>query len=182
MNFLILTTLDASKAALELSNHAPLWDAFTTRQTVTGSAHVDTKCIPLRGDLSSPFALGVDRPRTQYAAELPACMALVNKVLAGLDVLEVGVAMLVNLKPGGRVTPHRDEGEYARYFSRMHIVVSSSPGNWIKCANDTLSPTAGQAFLFNHHALHSAGNDSDTERIHLIVDVKLKEPLWHFQQ
>lgn len=182
MNFNFLTTLDTSEAAKELTINAPLWDAFTLRQTLPGSPHVDTKCIPLRGDLSFPFALGVQRPRTEYGLRLPACAALVNKVLAGLDVLEVGLVLLVKLRAGGYVRPHPDEGEYARHFSRMHIVVSSEPGNWLTCGDETAYPTQGQVFIFNHHAMHSAGNASANERVHLIVDIKLKEPQWQFPQ
>lgn len=182
MNFNFLTTLDTSEAATELSINAPLWDAFTLRQNLKGSPHGDTKCILLRGDFCRPFALGVTRTRTHLGAQLPACIALVNAALTGLPVVEVGMAMAVSLKPGGRVLPHPDEGEYAGHFDRMHIVVTKNPASWLLCGDELAYPEQGDLFFFNHHIMHSAGNDSDKERVHIIVDVKLKEPQWQFQQ
>lgn len=175
MNFTLLANLDTSEASRELTSNAPLWDAFTTRQTTQGSPHVDTKCIPLRGLLSFPFALGVTRPRTQFAPLLPACMALANRVLAGLPVAEVGLVMLAKLRPGGRIIPHPDEGPYAEHFSRYHVVIDAAAGNWFSVAGQHANPEQGDLFTFNHHLVHSAGNDSERDRIHMILDLTLKD-------
>ena len=182
MNFNFLTTLDTSKAATELSTNAPLWDAFTLRQNLPGSPHGDTKCILLRGDFCRPFALGVTRTRTHHGEKLPDCIALVNSALAGLPVIEVGNVMAVSLKPGGRVLPHPDEGEYAYHFDRLHIVVTDNHNSWLLCGDERAYTKQGDMFFFNHHIMHSAGNDSNTERVHIIVDVKLESHQWQFQQ
>lgn len=175
MNYQLLTSVLTGQAVEEIATNAPLWDAFTLRQTLKGSAHVDTKCVPLRGNLSFPLAVKAPRTLTPWASQLPECVALVNHILSGLNVKEVGNVLLVSLRPGGRIIPHADEGDYADYFERIHIVVSAATGNWFRCGGTTHEPSTGDVFQFNHRLIHSAGNDSDQERIHLIVDVKLKE-------
>lgn len=178
MNFELLANLDHDGMALarrELNDHAPLWDAFTTRQTLQGSPHVDTKCIPLRGLLSFPFALDIVRPRTPFAARLPSCMRLANYVLSCLPVQEVGNVMLAKLRPGGRILPHPDEGPYAEHFTRYHLVIDSHAGNWFDVAGHRVSTEQGDLFTFNHHLVHSAGNDSERDRIHMILDLTLKD-------
>lgn len=175
MNYQLLAYFRVAGAARELQSHAPLWDAFTLRQSLPGSAHHDTKCIPLRGNLSFPFALDITRTRTPYSDLLPECMSLANKLIAGLPVLEVGNVLLASLRAGGSIDPHVDEGPYADYFQRIHIVVDSGPGNLFIVDGITHAPRNGDVFIFNHHVTHSVENHSEKERVHMIVDVKLKE-------
>ena len=132
MNFTRVCNLDTKAAAAELARTAPLWDAFTARQSFPGSPHADTKCIPLRGASSflDSYKPKAKRTRTHYAMMLPRTLALVNTALAGLPVVEVGNVLAVNLQGGGFITPHIDTGEYPDYFERFHIAVTSPEGNW----------------------------------------------------
>ena len=180
MNFdFVARGLDIRAAAAELANtDAPLWDAFKTRQTFPGSPHVDTKCIPLRGASSflDSYKPKAKRRRTPFSMMLPATTALVNTVLNGLPVKTVGNVLAVALMPGGFIREHRDLGEYPEHFDRFHIVLTSPQGNWFKVDSEYAFPEPGDAFFFNHHAPHSVGNPSANEaRVHLIVDVTLKE-------
>lgn len=179
MNFDFVAKLDVSKAAKELAiNSAPYWDAFTTRQAFTGSPHVDTKCIPIRGALSflDSYKPTAKRSITPYGRWFPHTRALVNEALKGLPVTSVGNVLAVALKPGGFIQPHIDEGDYPTHFERFHIVVTSPPENWFKAGDEYAFPATGDVFFFNHRVTHSVGNPSETEwRIHLIVDVTLKD-------
>lgn len=178
MNFDFITTLDVRLAAAELANiDAPQWDAFTLRQSIPGTAHGDTKCIPLRGALAFTDSFIVDAPRSlyAYAADYPHTCALVNEALRHLNVAAVGNVLAVALMPGGLVTPHQDEGEYAEHFERFHIVLTSETGNWFQVGNDIAYPQPGGLFFFNHREVHSVGNPTKEARIHLIVDVTLKD-------
>lgn len=179
MNFDFIAKVDTTKAAKELAiKSAPFWDAFTTRQAFAGSPHVDTKCIPLRGSSSfvNSYKPHAKRKATEYAAHLPHTRALVNHVLKRMNVRTVGNVLAVALKPGGYILPHIDEGDYPDHFERFHIVVTSPEGNWFKAAEEFAYPEVGDVFFFNHRAPHSVYNPSPDEwRIHIIVDVTLKE-------
>lgn len=174
--FDVVGNVDTRAAARELA-HAPHWDAFTSRQRFPGSPHDETKCIPLRGASAflESYTPSAKRKATPFSAYLPHTVALVNKVLDGLPVLTVGNVLAVALMPGGTVKPHIDEGAYPTHFERFHIAVTSPDGNWFKCDDEVFHPLPGDIFFFNHRLTHSVGNPSNEARIHLIVDVTLKE-------
>jgi len=161
----------------ELAINAPLWDAFTVRQNFPGSPHRNTKTIPMRGASSflSSYKPHAKRKRTAFAAMLPHTEALVNSVLARMNVATVGNVLCVALEPGGEVLPHADTGAYPEHFERFHIVVTSPEGNWFKVADEYTQPQPGDVFFFNHRLTHSVGNPGDTPRVHIIVDVTLKD-------
>lgn len=178
MNFDFIANVDTTAAAKELAiNSAPHWDAFTTRQSFNGSPHVDTKCVPLRGSSSflDSYKPNAKRRATAYAAMLPHTTRLVNHVLKHMNVRTVGNVLAVALKPGGYILPHIDEGAYPEHFHRFHIVVTDNPGCWFKAADEFAEPRKGDVFFFNHRSIHSVYNGSPDWRIHLIVDVTLKE-------
>lgn len=178
MNFNFLAKLDVRAAAQELANtDAPQWDAFTLRQTFRGTAHGDTKCIPLRGafPFSNSYSPDANRNLLPAAEDYPHTRALLNDTLSHLNVTSVGNVMAVALLPGGMITPHIDEGPYADAFERFHIVLSASTGNWFQVGQDIAYPAPGDVFFFNHREMHSAGNPTAEVRIHLIVDVTLKD-------
>lgn len=84
----------------------------------------------------------------------------------------IGRVMIVGLKPGGRIVPHRDEGLYAETYSRAHFCLYALPGNLFYCGFDCVAMLPGELWWFNHRQTHSVVNNSDNERIHLILDYK----------
>ena len=178
MKFNTFASVDTRRAAQELAMTAPQWDAFKSRQTFPGSPHVDTKCIPLRGASSflDSYYPKAKRRATTYAKQLPHTAALVNGVLKHMNVATVGNVLAVALRPGGYIRPHIDEGAYPEHFDRFHIAVTSPDECYFCVDGDFFFPKQGDAFFFNHRVTHSVGNPSAEWRVHIIVDVTLKEP------
>jgi aspartyl/asparaginyl beta-hydroxylase (cupin superfamily) len=149
------------------------WNALTFRQTFPGSAHHDTQSIYLtyceRIDVESVFN---DLRAVSYPAlaDLPEAADLINDALHLVGARSAGRVMLVDLKAGGRITPHIDEGAYADHYERFHLVITSEAGNVFECGGDTAHMKPGELWWFNHKRLHSVSNYSDTPRLHLIVD------------
>ena len=141
------------------------------------SPHSQTWCIPLRAgpDLASSFKVGVPRGRTPWWTVFKqGFMDVANDALRHIpDVAEVGNVLVVGLTPGGFIPEHVDDGPYAEYFERIHIVLDSEPGNWFKVDGVTYHPEPGNVFQFNHRAPHSVGNPTERTRVHIIMDVRL---------
>jgi len=173
--------LDAAPLLAAIERQPELWEAITMRQDYPGSAHKDTKAIYLRwSEDQSPAAAFHDTDTIPYPAVhlLPEAIPLVDGLATHLDALRLGRVMIVALKPGGIITPHRDEGAYARYYERFHISLLSDDGNLFTCGDETIHMEAGTAWTFDHHKEHSVVNDSERERIHLIMDAVA--PAWRF--
>lgn len=175
----LLRGLDTQPLLDKLALHPALWDVMTVRQDFEGSPHRDTRCIVLRGPRTlDPAAAMSD---TECVPYLPAAAMLADVVgpllaaLAEAAFLEQGTTgriMLVELKPGGEITPHRDEGTYAKAFSRFHICLSGVSAFYCGRGKETdvAYMAAGDAWWFNHREPHRVIGIGARPRVHLIVD------------
>lgn len=165
---------------LAVQQQPSLWSEITARQDHPASPHRDTEAIFLRWcEGRDPLSAFTDL----HSVEYPAFHALHRQTWPLLDLIhahvggvELGRALIVNLKPGGRITPHVDEGIYADHFERFHLVLSSAPGNVFHVFDDedgveTASMKPGELWWFDHKRVHCVENHSDEPRLHLIVDI-----------
>lgn len=169
-NFKLIEAYIDPKPVLDALASVPeLWDEITIRQDYEGSAHRDTKCIFLRAPASYENVLDViDTVSTPYVGRIGSpIMELTAKLVELIGIRELGRVMLVKLKPDGWITPHTDEGAYARYFARFHFALS---GSCVFHSGKEKMPIApGQLWWFNHQREHTVFNDA-VDRIHLIFD------------
>jgi hypothetical protein len=152
------------------------WKHLTYRQDYPGSAHHDTRCIVWRGPAAmTPFAQAQHTTCAEsygYHEHLPATALVIAQALGLLPNREVGRIFVVSLRAGGHVTRHRDEGAYADYYSRAHVVLQSDHGNEFDCGGQLIHMRPGTVWSFNHRLEHEVWNRSDRERIHIIIDYK----------
>ena len=78
--------------------------------------------------------------------------------------------MIVRLRPKRDVGPHWDCGYYYLCRDRYHLVLRSS-GSKMECSGLRANWSVGQAWWFNNNLWHSAANQGDDWRIHVIFDV-----------
>ena len=167
---------------LELLDARPeLWDEITTRQTFTKSPHKDTKTIYVRGALKmSPYYVlydigAYDYPIMEYLKS--ALVPLMKPILDKLQVKELGRVLIVNLKSTSQVTRHIDQGTYADHYERFHIVLRSNQHCFLTSGNWVLNLEVGEVWWFNNKVLHSAENNGDSDRWHIIFDAVISEEL-----
>lgn len=170
----IAAGLDVQPLLDAIAARPELWEQITVRQHSTGSAHKDTRAIYLRGPFDFTFrdyfmnTEAYDYPLMDELADV--IVPLLRPVLQQLGVTELGYVMLVELKPGGHVKAHIDQGRYADHYSRFHLALSGEQGATLTAGNETQHFAPGEFWWFNHKALHFADNASDQPRIHLIID------------
>lgn len=171
MNFKrIATGIDPSAVLAEIGPLPYLWWITTLRQDFEGSPHRDTESVFLRGPATLDKPLEeLDCVDMRVIETLPATVELIGSLWRQLGIRELGWAMLVNLKAGGRITPHTDEGAYARYYARFHYVLTSTPQCRFTVGDETVHMAPGELWWFNHQIEHHVENDGP-DRIHLIFD------------
>ncbi len=163
--------LDPTAAIAELKRRPELWQITQLRQQYPGTAHADTDTIVLRGpttaeDIFNNFEC-VDWP---LFSELRSTTQLFKKAIGPLNWRDLGRVMIVRLHAGGEVIPHTDEGNYARYFARFHLVLESSPGCIFTAGGESVHMAPGEFWWFNHQVEHSVVNVG-RDRTHIIVDL-----------
>lgn len=175
MNFKRLATdIEVGPLVAAIDAHPALWDEITLRQHYPGSAHRDTACIFLRGPYAFTYAeymgntQGYDYPAMEVLS--PEICYVMRPILNNLGVTELGYVLVVRLKAGGEITPHVDEGTYAKHYERFHLVLTSEPGNTFTVADETVSMAPGEVWWFDHRKRHSVVNGSEHDRIHVIFD------------
>lgn len=175
MNFdLIADGINVAPLLAAIEEHPELWRQFTIRQDYPGSAHHDTECIFILGPRSFTYQdYFQDISSLDYPALTPlmdALLPVLQPVLKQIGVTELGRVLIVRLRAGGVIDEHIDQGKYADYYSRFHIVISANAGCALVVGGQAQPMAAGEAWWFDHHKVHSGHNRGDTDRIHLIFD------------
>lgn len=79
-------------------------------------------------------------------------------------------AMIAALPPQAQVYRHADRGLYFAPRDRYHLVLQSG-GSAMRIAGQEATLRQGEVWWINNKAGHESFNDSDTLRVHLIVDL-----------
>lgn len=177
---LVKSGIGVRPALDELSMYPSLWRENTIRQDTLGSPHAHTETIFLRftnnTSLESIFS-DLDAVDFPAFSKLPLIRPIVADLLKVINSKKLGRVMLVNLRAGGYIPKHIDEGAYADHYERFHVVLSSEEGNefYVEQSDSpeigTLAKMkVGEAYWFNHKKPHWVFNGSTKGRIHLIVD------------
>jgi hypothetical protein len=166
----LIAGLEVRAACAELQARPELWGLLQLRQQFEGSAHIDTETIVLRGPTSLEGIFeNLDCIDFDTTEQLPATCALIRHVIGFLKAREVGRVMLVRVKTDGWIRPHRDEGGYARYYARFHLVLDSNAACRFRCGEEKVVMAPGELWWFNHQITHSVINGGPA-RTHLIMD------------
>lgn len=121
---------------------------------------VITECIDVPGNIS------------KYAELLP----VANWMMEQVQGIAMGRIMLINLAPRGVVKLHVDPLDYFAMYSRFHVPFKTNPGVVFNGGPDTANEHMAQQHLcqLNNRLPHSLQNNSDQNRIHLLVDVAVE--------
>lgn len=80
-------------------------------------------------------------------------------------------ACLSRLVPGATYEMHRDP-QPPGWLTRVHVPLATNPGAWIEFAGEERVHFAlGRAYVFDMSLPHNYGNDGDSDRVHLIIDI-----------
>lgn len=175
---LIKSRVDVYPLLKAIERNAHLFDKITGRQDTPGSPHSDTKAIFLRWckDLTVEAVFNdleaVDR---EEFSEISEAREIVAEVVKTVGATKLGRVLITTLKPNGSILPHADEGAVADHYERFHVVLKSEPGNFFysqisKSSGEYLHMKAGEVWWFNHKRPHWLENNSEQDRIHLIID------------
>ncbi len=87
---------------------------------------------------------------------------------------EIGVVRLLRLAPGAEIREHRDYGlEYAGGEARLHIVLRTNEHVTFLLDGARVPMRAGECWYLDVDRPHAVRNDGETERVHLVIDVRV---------
>lgn len=104
--------------------------------------------------------------------QLPEARALIMPLMARVAGERLGRCIINKIEPGGRIFPHADTPAHAEYYDRFHIVLQANPDSLFRAGDETVNMAAGEVWWFDNSVEHEVHNHGDSERIHLVVDIR----------
>jgi hypothetical protein len=88
---------------------------------------------------------------------------------------------LMRLRPGALIKPHRDHGVCLSHGqARLHLPLTTSDKVVFQISEARLEARVGDVWYINADLIHSVRNDSDKDRIHLVIDCVVNH--WLYEQ
>jgi len=173
----ILSGLNVEPIRRSLLSKPQWWDQIPQRRIGQGSPHSEMTDIWVRfGDVSSgDFSiLGREHDSVWYpcAELLPDVKRLAFDVMEAVDGERLGGILITKLPPGGRIHPHSDSGWHAEYYEKFYVAISAPDKSVFGFDGGEIIADNGDCWLFRNNATHWVINDSDQDRISMIICIK----------
>lgn len=94
------------------------------------------------------------------------------KVMARVSGERLGRCMINRVRPGGKIHPHADTPEHANYYDRFHLVLETNEKALFRAEDEMVQMRTGDLWWFQNAVEHEVRNEGDTDRVHLIIDIK----------
>ena len=171
-----------------------LWNANTTRTHHSQSAHRIIDDILLRYNRFDPTGDFVDQVCSRIEAVnqpawslLPQATDLVFGLMARLQGEHLGRVFISRMRPGTSIPLHTDrippaEAAFpdrlppALYYERYQLPLQSRPGVMFEVNGQVMPMQVGECWWFRNDLPHTVINNSDADRISLIVDIRPFSP------
>lgn len=161
-----------------LARNPQWWDMDTARTAFEGSPHAEANDIVLRcceteGRTLSEAYADINAEDRDLMHSVPMVKGLALDLMRLVSGSRLGRVVIAKTAPGHSIKLHRDEGPYAEYYTRYHVVLQGLPGSMFMCGDETVNMRTGEVWWFDHRADHMLKNNSTDDRVHMIADIRI---------
>lgn len=172
--------IDVTPVLAELDALPELWNMYRMRTAFYGSPHNHISDIWVRYnawanfDPENPAAFNDPHESVFYEAwgALPSLRELVFNVMRLVEGTRLGGILITRIPPGGRVEPHIDRGWHAGYYEKFAVSLKAGPGQAFNFEDGPFVTAPGDLFTFDNSQSHWVTNDSEEERVTLIICIR----------
>lgn len=176
--------VDVSEALKQLNDKPELWNQYDMRTRLyPDSPHREVSDIWLRYrdwsefDPEHPEEFSNEHETVDYPAlrELWEIDGIIAQVILQFSAkAKLGGCLITKIPPGKQCYPHSDKGSWhADYYNKKVLVLlQSAPGQSFNFEHERYEGEAGEVFVFDNHPVHSVTNNSDIDRISLILAIR----------
>lgn len=156
-----------------------LWDQVPVRTQHEGTVHAQVSDILLRYQELENRSMDEIQADLECRAYdpwfvLPQAASLVMALMARVGGTRLGRVIITKLPPGKSVLPHTDDGLNAEYYQRYHVALLNSPGAVFNIGDESMVFNTGDIWWINNQEIHDVVNNSATDRIAMIVDIRVE--------
>lgn len=105
----------------------------------------------------------------------------VEDIVQDLEAIHNGVrgnVLLIKLLSGQSIPEHTDGGEYLNSTRRHHLPIITSSGTIFGVGGEELNMQDGECWEINNAKPHYVINNSDVDRVHLLIDIMPTERIF----
>lgn len=171
MNFHKVFHINVDNALSDIKKHPELWGMHGLRKSTY--AHSGMTDIWVRyNDIKNLGPNFNDEHESVWYLEsdfLPNVKTLAFQLMYELEGTRLGGILITKLPPGGKINPHVDSGWHAGYYEKFYVALQNDEGSIFCWENETLKAQQGDVYWFRNDKVHWVENNSDMERISMIV-------------
>jgi len=108
-------------------------------------------------------------------------LSVVGDIVKDLELMcggPSGRVLLIKLSANKDVSEHTDKGDYLSTVRRFHIPIITNDLVSYTVNGERINMKEGECWEINNLKSHSVLNDSDTDRVHLLIDIfPISEPI-----
>jgi hypothetical protein len=178
---LVATGIDVLPLVLDLHRQPELWNAHTARTGGAGAFEgTDDIWVRFRdpAELTGREAFAEPFVPVMYPAwaALPHLRPLVFSLMARLEAVQLGGILITRVGPGRAVKKHNDRGRWHPEFftTKAYIPLASNDKCVSTCADEAVVMGVGECWIFDNLKEHSTVNEGETDRITLIVSMRVE--------
>lgn len=170
-NFKKIASYDISEIANTVLGFTNEWTLDTSRQELF-APHRETQTYYIyQSDLDWKIGMPFF---TEKKSSNEKINSLVEKIVSDLEQKQDGKrgqVLLIKLFAKQIIPDHKDSGDYLINTHRHHIPIVTSDKTFFGVGNESINMKLGECWEINNQRTHSVENLSDTDRIHLLVDI-----------
>lgn len=173
--------VDVDPLKIALDKHKYLFGEINWRKG-EGSPHNEMEDIWLRYNDIKPYEKTGDYSTFndehdpiwyESIKKLPEAIPLIFDLMAKVRGERLGMVIITKLPPGGKIYPHIDGGWHAGYYDKYYIPIANKLGSSFFFTDGVIeSPKEGSVWWFDNSNEHWVFNNTDSERIAMIVCIK----------
>jgi Aspartyl/Asparaginyl beta-hydroxylase len=178
MNHLRMTDLTFNVEPLhaQLRRNPQIWNQIPYRTQFAWSPHREVDDIWVRYNALENFtgdgpAFNSEHRSVWYPviSQIPEAKLLALELFSLVAGERLGGVLITRVPAGKQVYPHTDPGWHARYYEKFIIQVTGNDRQRFCFKDEELVAQPGQCYWFDNQFEHWVVNDSDEDRISLIV-------------
>lgn len=155
-----------------LSDHPDLWDTNKDRTADPESPHFGLHDMWCR---FTPPGLNANQPHESIwypSADILPVRDLVYPLMSMCRGDELGGVLITKIPAGKMCRPHSDHTWHAGRYEKFGVQIQSAPGQAFHFKGESLVTQPGDLFWFNNSQTHWVTNESEFDRITMIVCIR----------
>jgi hypothetical protein len=175
LNFQVIAQNIDTRPMLEaLKDNEHLWNQNNLRTTHELSPHKQVDDIWVRfNKLDGALQKAVEDKEAYWypASDVLPVRAYMYPLLEIVNGDRLGRCVITRMAPNTVIDSHKDMGAPVGYYQRFHLALQNAEGAVFKCDGEEFTPKTGDLFIVANQKDHEVINNSEIERITMIIDV-----------